>query len=93
MEKQDRFMTNAEVCELLGISRETLRKMMSSTPDDYGNRPWVTLGTPRRPRYRWGIEGLAAWAERTSGWREQLRKNNEKKGGLRATGRSPLLSV
>ena len=71
----ERLLTTAEICEILGLSRETLRKMMASTPDDYGNRPWVTLGTPRRPRYRWVTSGLALWAERTNSWRDQQRSS------------------
>lgn len=92
MQTTDRLLTTDEVCEILGLSRETLRKMMNSTPDEYGNRPWVKLGTPRQPRYRWVTNGLALWAERTGKWREEQRRRALETGGLRSTRPSRLLS-
>ena len=91
MQTTETLLTTAEVCKILALSRETLRKMMNSTPADYGNRPWVVLGTASRPRYRWVTNGLATWAGRTSQWREEQRLVAQS-GGLMSSHRSRLLS-
>tara|TARA_Y100001963_G_scaffold93365_4_gene128515 strand:- start:2289 stop:2654 length:366 start_codon:yes stop_codon:yes gene_type:complete len=72
----NRLMTTKEILEVLGVSRETLRLMMRATPDGHEAVPWLSIGTPGRPVYRWrGGDVLLRWAADTRGWRESVVKS------------------
>ena len=70
-----RLVTTKCVLDHLDVCRETLRLMMRATPEDYSPLPWIKMGTPGRPLYRWRIdETLTEWAEQTSAWRQQVER-------------------
>lgn len=55
-------------CDLLGISRDTLRKLMVSTPAHI-QRPWVNIGVGVRPTYRWNLVDVPRWLQEVDAWR------------------------
>ncbi len=62
------MLTNAEVCERLRVSRQTLRQLMQETPRDMA-RPWINVGVGRRPTYRWTPDKIEPWLEELERWR------------------------
>jgi hypothetical protein len=64
-------MSTDDVCTCLGVSRETIRQMRLATPEDYTDKPWMNLGTTNGPNYKWRIDRLYEWAERTHQWRNR----------------------
>lgn len=64
------MVSTKEVLKLFGISTELLRRMMRATPDDFEPKPWVNLGTVKRPVHRWQTgQVLLDWAAKTATWR------------------------
>lgn len=57
------WLTTAEVAKHLRVDRGTLRAAMQSTPPGMA-RPWLDIGTGRRPTYSWESARIDAW------WRE-----------------------
>ena len=60
-------LKTAEVCDLLRIDRQTLRRRMNDTPPDV-DRPWVNVGSARRPVYRWDPTRITSWLEEVQAW-------------------------
>ncbi len=87
-----RYASHSEILDELAIGPQTLRAMMADGEEAGIRRPWVDVGSSRRPCYRWRIDQVDRWVEEVSEWRRSTRRKAARAGssaGERAARTAP----
>ena len=68
LETSSGWWRHRRVLAYLDVDAKTLRDRMVRSPAHIA-RPWVNIGSARRPDYRWRVEGVDQWWVEVHEWR------------------------
>ena len=63
-----KWCTHKEVLQHLGVHSRTLTRAMAATPTHI-QRPWVDMGSGKKPHYRWDSRRIDRWWSEVNEWR------------------------